>query len=559
MASINNSKLLFGFTSPRTVEKIIPEIKLLVDNFSGEKWEGNPDLHERFFLKLFQEDFFEGTKPPKDASFAGRDRITRAVKSYGFVDLKPTVQLTEAGAELIKSKRPQEVLLRQMLKFQLPSYYHTDRNNFFNVKPYLELIRLIYTLKGVSKTELSLFFIQLINYNNFDIVVKKIKDFRINAKKFKGSRKTYVDECLNKEVPIIYSDEMKKKGLINKPSDNPALKAFLKTKKATMRDYGDAFMRHIRATQIISFEKRTLRLIIAESKIKDAEFILETIGRDAINFKTEKDFKEYLFSSTSLLLFSDNEQKLVEKINSLGEPINIGDYQVSVLKDKIDLLEKQIFKTNIEATKKYLKSYREFDNIIGIFKKIKDKDIPDAPLFLEWNVWRALVMINYSKRVDGNFIMDLEGIPLNTAGGNKPDIEVEYNEFGLITEVTMSSGNTQYNMEGESVPRHFGKFKEGLGKETYCFFIAPKISEGTLAHYFNLNRMNTKMYGGKTKIVPLTIDQFVEFLISARDYKFDNSVKLQNWMEQICDFNQICDDEDKWSLFINNSIATWAA
>ena len=51
-----------------------------------------------------------------------------------------------------------------------------------------------------------------------------------------------------------------------------------------------------------------------------------------------------------------------------------------------------------------LKTYKDYDDIIDIFAKIKSKDVPDAPLFLEWNVWRALVMINYSKRVDGNFI-----------------------------------------------------------------------------------------------------------------------------------------------------------
>ena len=161
--------------------------------------------------------------------------------------------------------------------------------------------------------------------------------------------------------------------------------------------------------------------------------------------------------------------------------------------------------------------------------------------------------------VDGNFIMDLEGVPLNTAGGGKPDIESEYNNFGLITEVTMSGGHTQYKMENESVPRHFGQFKKDINKETYCLFIAPKISQGTLAHYFTLNKMNTKFYGGKTKIVPLTIDQFIEFLYTAKNNNFNDSIKLQNWMENICQYNQTCEDEEEWSLYISNSIEKWVA
>lgn len=99
-------------------------------------------------------------------------------------------------------------------------------------------------------------------------------------------------------------------------------------------------------------------------------------------------------------------------------------------------------------------------------------------------------------------------------------------------------------MEGESVLRHFGKFKHEINKETYCLFIAPKISEGALAHYFNLNRFNTKAYGGKTKIIPLSINQFIDFIKDAKKNKFNDSYKLQKWMEKIILFNQTCKDEE---------------
>jgi hypothetical protein len=164
-------------------------------------------------------------------------------------------------------------------------------------------------------------------------------------------------------------------------------------------------------------------------------------------------------------------------------------------------------------------------------------------------------MLNYAKRVDGNFIMDIDGMPLNYAPGQKPDIESEFSDFGLITEVTMSGGHTQYKMESESVPRHFGKAKESLNKEMYCLFIAPKISEGTLAHYFNLNRLNTRLYGGKTKI----IDQFIEFVKSGIDNKFNDPNKLKNWLEEQWQNNQKMDDEIVWSENIGKSILKWAS
>ena len=55
---------------------------------------------------------------------------------------------------------------------------------------------------------------------------------------------------------------------------------------------------------------------------------------------------------------------------------------------------------------------------------------------------RALVMLN-CKRVDS--IIDIDGMPLYAPV--KTDIESEYADFGVISEVTMSGGNTQYKME----------------------------------------------------------------------------------------------------------------
>lgn len=558
MSSIKNSKTLFGFTSPRTVEKIIPEIKLLTDNFSGQKWERNPSLHESFFIELTKSDFYESNSETDDKAFAGRDRITRAPKAYGFVDLKPTVELTEAGKFLINSKRPQEVFLKQMLKFQLPSYYHTNNKNF-NVKPYLELMRLIYEIKGISKTELALFFLQLIHYNKFEEIVNKIMNFRKNARTYKGSRKTYVNECFNNEINEIFSEEIRDKKFKTRQSNDVGFKKFMKTKKSTLKDYADAYMRHIRATGIITFEKKTLRLIIKPSKEDEVKHILDTIKKEASVFKNEKDFKDYLFAIDNIELLSDNRDELILKLQNYDANIDCTKLSIEELKDEIDIKEKQLFEENIFNVQKELKTYKEYEDIIDIFNKIKSKDVPDAPLFLEWNVWRAMVMINYSKRVDGNFIMDIDGTPVGTAGGNKPDIEAEYDDFGLIMEVTMSSGQTQFKMEGDSVPRHFGQFKKELNKDSYCFFIAPTISEGTLAFYYSLNKNAPVFYGGQTKIIPLTIEQFIQFIESAKKNNFNDSKKLKNWMNKIWEFNQTCENEIIWSNFILKNIDNWAA
>lgn len=560
MANLSKSKALFGFTSPRTIEKIIPEIRILTDNFEGETWSGNQDIQECFFQTLFDSEFYEGEMFPSDPALAARDRITRAPKAFGFVDLEPKVSLTRAGELLLSEKRLDETFTRQLLKFQLPSPYHTQsRKVEFGVKPYLELLRLIRDLGSLSKTEIALFFSQLIHVSEYDSVVEKIKAFQDGSKKYKGSRKMYVSECFEKEILEIFDEEVQSKNLKTRESNDSSLRKFIKTKRANMKDYADAFVRYIRSTELITFQKRTFRLIISPQKADDVEFLLKTLAREPKNFKNKQEFKDYLFNPYSIKLLTDDKTLLVEKIKKLGGTGVDISIQIEELKDTLDSLQIAVKARNIEEKKKELKDYKGVDEILEVFEQIKSKDVPDAPLFLEWNVWRSLVMLNYAKRVDGNFIMDIDGMPLNYAPGNQPDIESEFEDFGIITEVTMSSGNTQYKMESESVPRHFGKVKELLGKELYCLFVAPTISEGALAHYFNLNKMNTRLYGGKTKIIPLSIEQFIEFLKVGIEYKFSEPAKLKTWLENQWTINQTIEDEIGWSAKIDENIKAWAA
>ena len=557
MAYLNSKKTIFAVTSPRTIEKIIPEIKLLTTHLSGKKWS---KVQIEYFDLLFNSDFYKGEKYPSDPAFAARDRINRAPKALGFVDLNPKISLTKAGQLLLTEKRLDETFTRQLLKFQLPSPYHIQSKTIdFDVKPYLEILRLIDTVDSLSKTEIALFFLQLTNHNKFDEIVKKIISFRNNSKKFKGSRKTYVSEQFEKEIRSIYKVEIENKDLKTRESSTKTIKDFVKKKSSNMKDYADAFVRYIRATELVTFQKRTFRLIISPQKKEEVKFLLENTQRSANKFTNTSDFKKYLHDPFSLKLLTDNKNLILDKIEKLGLKDFDKTLEVEQLKDVLEKLQISIKTKNIEEKKLELKDYKELPDILNVFTQIRKKDVPDAPLFLEWNVWRALTMLNYAKRIDGNFIMDIDGMPLNYAPGNKPDIESEFDDFGLITEVTMSGGNTQYKMESESVPRHFGRAKEEQNKEMYCLFIAPKISAGALAHYFNLNRFNTKLYGGKTKIIPLSIEQFIKFIQVGIDNKFDNPQKLKDWLEQHCENNQSFDDEELWSNEINKSIAKWAS
>ena len=107
--------------------------------------------------------------------------------------------------------------------------------------------------------------------------------------------------------------------------------------------------------------------------------------------------------------------------------------------------------------------------------------------------------------IKANLKFDDFGNPMSTAQGNMANIVCDYENFGLTVEVTMASGQKQYEMEGEPVSRHLAKYKKETEKEAYCLFVAPTINEACIAHFYGLHNLNISYYDGKSVIVPLPL------------------------------------------------------
>jgi hypothetical protein len=556
MANLSKTKALFGFTSPRTVEKIIPEIGLLIQNFGGRKWDRA--IQKAYFDVLFNSGFYEGDKRPQNEELAARDRITRAPKALGFIDLKPAIRLTAAGEALLSGKRTHEVFTKQLFKFQLPSPFHKiPSRRGFNVRPYLELLRLVKVLGDVSKTEIALFFLQLTDYRLFDRLVEAIQQYRLEARAYSGNRKKFDQAIFRREIEKIYAEDIAATQLKTRESDDVSLTKFISTKRSNSLDYADAFIRYLRSTQLISFQKRTFRLMIAPSRLEEVDFLLSTVERQALIFQDEEEYEGYLFDPGVIRLLTDDRSYLEAKLNKLKRRFGSG-LSIEELKDLLEITEEETISGVIETTQRELRDFAEFDDIMEVFDDLLvKKAAPDPSLYLEWNSWRAFVMLNDAREVAGNFRFDLDGQPLSTAPGNVPDIRIDYEEFQLIVEVTMSSGSRQYEMEGEPVARHFGRLQLSSSVPVYCLFIAPRINENSMAHFFNLNRIRTALYGGRTRIIPVSVDQFIALLQRARDKQFNHRDTLRQLLDTIINENLRLEDESTWMGFIEATIAAW--
>lgn len=561
MARIDN-KLLFFTTSPRTPAKMIPEIQLTHENFSGLSW--NKSTQEQFIDKLAQSDFFEGKGSPTDKAFSARDRINRAPKALGFINLKPHIELTEAGIAFVYGKRPQEIFLRQLLKFQLPSPYHVEHQNIigtFCIRPYLEILRLVRELEYITFDEFKIFAVQMTDYHKFNTIKESILCFRQGKEENKGQYKRFVNSVWENAILEIHSDRIAAGKTRTRETNDASLKKFIATQKSNMRDYADACFRYLRYTGLISISHRSRSISIFSDKIVEVDFILSTVSRDPVFIDDIDAYKAHLFSANSPVLYTDNRDNIVDILMRIGSftKRELADKNLDELKDLRDKIVKQHKDAVIHEQVAEIKSYALYSEIIDTFNEIISDEYYDAPLMFEYNTWRAMTMLD-GGNIKGNFNFDDAGQPLSTAAGNMPDIECDYDDFSLSVEVTLQSGQRQYESEGEPVARHYGQLKKRTGKDTYCLFIAPTINPATLAHFYGLNHLSIALYVGKSKIIPLELDQFMRLIENSYNYK---TQPVPNDIRRFLDYAiKLCEkatDENHWRCGIQACVDTWLA
>lgn len=557
MAKSIDSKVLFITTSPRTPEKMISEIDLLSKNFEGKKW--NTETQIAFMELLRNENFFNGSGN-NDPAFSARDRINRAPKALGFILLEPTIKLTESGKALISAKRKEEVFLRQLLKFQIPSPYHTpsEKAADFYVKPYLEILRLIYTLGTLKFDELMIFGLQLTDYREFNNIVKKIEKFRIDREKTSKKYREFKYYAQMNELQEIYSSELAKGETSTRESNIATAKKFLQTKASNMHDYADACIRYLRATGLVSISHIGRSLSILPEKKKDVEFILNNISREPVFIDDKAKYLDYLGNSELPKLLTDNKDSLLQKIKEENPTEQIQEsVTIHELKEKLDDLIITKREKLIQSQIAEIKDYKKYDDIQTTFTQIEENDIYDPSLILEWNVWRGMTMLD-GGNIKANLKFDDFGNPMSTAQGNMADIVCDYETFGLTVEVTMASGQKQYEMEGEPVSRHLAKFKKETGKEAYCLFVAPTINEACIAHFYGLHNLNISYYGGKSVIVPLPLNVFKKMLEDSFKASYTpNPQQVKSFFEYSKSIASESHSEQEWYNKIVEKALNW--
>jgi hypothetical protein len=310
--SKKSAKSWYVSCSPRSPEKISPELKLMQDA-EGLIWDGiyTKSLHLELGLsekefKLRKEEFtnrkknnqrkiatrlakledFKGVTHKKEINFSIRDRVA-PMKTYGFLytDSKHKLTITPAGNMIINGKRPKEVFLKQFLKWQYPSYQHgTARphpNKYhpsqFNIFPFIVTLDLIYRLNGLTKYELAIFVLTIRKFETVPNVMKEIILFRkkLSMVSGKNPRKKFIRDYHYSRFNKIYYEEFNAGKKIREGKTKKSLKKYIETKMRNSYDIADSSVRYFRYSGLLSSKGN--RVILMKDREQD---IMEILNRE---------------------------------------------------------------------------------------------------------------------------------------------------------------------------------------------------------------------------------------------------------------------------------------
>ena len=335
-------------------------------------------------------------------------------------------------------------------------------------------------------------------------------------------------------------------------------------------DYGDMNMRYLRITGLL--QRKGRGLVIVPSKHVLAEKLAKSVATEG------PIIDEYRKLCNGAPLPTDNidvaKSLLDDLIKQMKERhilYDISDLpltnsnEINIARQRLENIMAQT--DEIAYANEQCNQWREIADYMTLLtqgggKLEYDEDnaieVPkdETPAYLEWVLWRAALaidhMVNKPYEVRG-FRLDSDFLPVSAAGGGKGDLYWEYEDFTILTEVTMSTSSRQEAMEGEPVRRHVSDAVLKYDKPVYGMFIAIKIDTNTaetFRHGIWYAKGDVKQ---RLDIVPLTLAQFRKYFVAMFEAKKATPDKMKELILR-CELKRDILDAPTWKEYIDLSV-----
>ena len=376
-------------------------------------------------------------------------------------------------------------------------------------------------------------------------VVNNILDLRVRRKQAPSKRK--FDEKEIKERGKYY----------NKKTDN-------------FNQYSDMNMRYLRISGILQRKGRGM-IIVPAKHILAEKLAKSTSNEESIMIQYKRLCKGAELPTDNVDTAKALLDDLIKQMKSRQILFDINDLplktatEINIARRRLENILSQT--DEIQYAKEQCNQWQEIADYMELLikgggKRTYDDDnvieVPkdETPAYLEWILWRASLaidhMVNKPYEVRG-FKLDSDFLPVSAAGGGKGDLYCEFNDFTILTEVTMSTSSRQEAMEGEPVRRHVSDAVLKYDKPVYGMFIAVKIDTNTaetFRHGIWYARGDLKQ---RLDIVPLTLAQYREYFMAMFRTGHANPEKLRELI-LLCETRRDILNAPGWKAYIGNAV-----
>lgn len=340
-------------------------------------------------------------------------------------------------------------------------------------------------------------------------------------------------------------------------------------------DYSDMNMRYLRISGVLQRKGRGLVIVptkhvLAEKLAKStvsAESIMEQYKLLCTGAPLPTDDVDVAKSLIEELIEQMKERHILFDISDL--PLNTA-AEINIARQRLENILSQM--DEIQYANDQCNQWEEIRDYMALLikgggKLVYDEDnaieVPkdETSAYLEWTLWRATLaidhMVNKPYEVRG-FKLDSDFMPVSAAGGGKGDLYCEFNDFTILTEVTMSTSSRQEAMEGEPVRRHVSDAVLKYDKPVYGMFIAVRVDTNTaetFKHGIWYAKGDVKQ---RLDIVPLTLGQFQKYFVAMFEANKANPEKLRELIVK-CESRRDILETPAWKQYIDTTVDEIAA
>lgn len=335
-------------------------------------------------------------------------------------------------------------------------------------------------------------------------------------------------------------------------------------------DYSDMNMRYLRISGM--FQRKGRGIMIVPAK----HLLAEKLAKETATSEPLMDAYKQLCSGAPLptdnidvakTLLEDLKKQMKERhiVYDISDLPLDTPAEINIARQR---LEDTLAKTDeIQYANDQCNQWKEIADYMSLLikgggKLVYDEDnaieIPkdETPAYFEWTLWRAALaidhMVNKPYEVRG-FRLDSDFLPVTAAGGGKGDLYCEFEDFMILTEVTMSTSSRQEAMEGEPVRRHVSDAVLNYNKPVYGLFLAIRIDTNTaetFRHGIWYAKGDVKQ---RLDIVPLSLEQFRRHFVSMFEGKQARPEHLRDLILQ-CETERDNLEAPAWMRYIDDVV-----